>query len=72
MGTCNSGNNCAYSHHPAAIRNEKARIEKECGAAFALPGKATYSSACQALLTAASATAGKFYVYDIYVSSPLR
>jgi hypothetical protein len=49
-----------------------AAVEKECGAAFALPGKATYSSACQALLTAASATAGKFYVYDIYVSSPLR
>jgi hypothetical protein len=48
-----------------------AAIEKECDAAFAQPGKGTFPPSCQTLLTAASATAGKFYVYDIYVRSSL-
>jgi hypothetical protein len=43
-----------------------AALDKECGESFAKPGKGSYTDACQALLTKASTTAGKFYVYDIY------
>ena len=53
---------------PAGFLSERqwGAIDKACGEDFALPGNPTYTAACQALLTQASATAGKFYVYDVY------
>ena len=54
---------------PAGFLSERqwGAIDTACGEDFALPGNPTYTAACQALLTQASATAGKFYVYDVYL-----